>query len=171
MTCEDSIREATIEDASLLAAAEREIAKIPGRLASRPEEIIEENLRQKIAALSHSENGTCVVLEIEGQIVGHALLDPLKLASTSHVVALTLAIHEGHQGKGYGRRLMAHLIAWAKANERIEKVELQVRSANPAAVSLYEKVGFVQEGRKVKRLKHAPGHYSDDIYMALWVGD
>lgn len=164
------IRKAIVEDASLLAAAERQIAKVPGRLASLPEELAEENFRQKIAELSESRMGTYVVIESDGRVVGHALLDPLKLATTSHVVALTIAIHEGHQGQGFGRLLMEHLIAWAKAQEPIERFELNVRSQNTVAIRLYEKLGFVQEGRRVKRLKYGPGQYSDDISMALWVG-
>ena len=52
-----SIRDARPEDASVLAAAEREIAKIPGRLASRPHELKDEAFRGRIEALTRSETG------------------------------------------------------------------------------------------------------------------
>lgn len=42
------IREATVEDAHILASAERKIAKIPGRLASLPHEIKDEAFMAKI---------------------------------------------------------------------------------------------------------------------------
>ena len=164
------IRKAVPEDASTLAAAEREIAQIPGRLASRPEELKDENFHKKIAALAENESAIYAVIEENGAIVGHGLLEPHCLAVTEHVVILTLAIHEGHQGKGLGRLLMLHLIDWAKANAKIEKIELQVRSSNLNAIKLYQSLGFVEEGRKIKRLKLGPGQYLDDIYMALWVG-
>src|SRR5687767_14739888 len=109
------IRNATPEDSAVLAAAEREIAKVPGRLASRPEELKEELFKEKITALSSNASGIYLVIEENGSIVGHAILEPHKLAVTSHVVFLTIAIHEGHQGKGLGRMLMRHLIDWAKA--------------------------------------------------------
>jgi putative acetyltransferase len=106
----------------------------------------------------------------DGKIVGHALLEPFKLAVTSHVVDLTIAVHEGNQGNGHGKRLLSHLIDWATSNQKIEKIELRVRSSNTNAIALYKKMGFVEEGRMVRRLKIGPDCYLDDISMALWVG-
>ncbi|MFZ6180882.1 GNAT family N-acetyltransferase [Nannocystis pusilla] len=120
--------------------------------------------------LGAPERGIYLVAERGDAIVGHALLDPLSLAVTSHVVRLTIAVHEGHQGQGVGRALMDELLRWARANPRVEKVELQVRSTNARAVALYRSLGFVEEGRKTRRLKVGPNTYIDDIYMALWVG-
>lgn len=165
-----NIRKAKPEDAFILANAEREIAKTPGRLASHPNELKDENFKEKIIALSGLDTGLYVVLEEEGAIVGHAVLDPHKLASTSHVVSLTIAIHEGHQGKGLGKKLMQYLIEWTKNHPKIEKFELQVRSSNIRAINLYKSLGFIEEGRKIKRLKYGPNEYLDDVYMALWVG-
>jgi RimJ/RimL family protein N-acetyltransferase len=164
------IRKAKLEDAPALAEAERKIARIPGRLVSRPDELEDEAFREKIAALSASDSGLYVIIERGGKIAGHAILEPRKLAAVSHVVFLTIAIHEGHQGQGLGETLMRYLVDWAKANPRIEKFELQVRSSNTRAIKLYEKLGFVEEGRKTRRLKYGPGDYQDDLYMALWVG-
>ncbi|HEY2517791.1 MAG TPA: N-acetyltransferase [Polyangiaceae bacterium] len=168
-----SIREARPDDAPLLASAERAIAAVPGRLASRPEEITEEGLRRTILSLHDDERGIFLVAELPGAadaIVGHAFFEPLALAVTSHVVRLTIAVHEGHQGQGVGKALMNELLRWARSNPRVEKVELQVRSTNEPAVALYRSLGFAEEGRKTKRLKIGPDHYIDDVYMALWVG-
>lgn len=165
-----TIRNAVPEDASILAAAEREIARTPGRLASAPHELNDHDFREKIISLSSNDSAKYVVMESDNQIVGHAILEPHKLASTSHVVFLTIAIHEGHQGKGFGKKLMEYLIAWAKENPKIEKFELQVRSSNTPAIKLYASLGFVEEGRKIKSIKYSPTDYQDNIYMALWVG-
>lgn len=165
------IRRARPEDASKLAEAQREIAKVPGKLASRPEELKDEFFKTKISDISQMNNGLCLVIEKNDQIIGHAFLEPHKLAVTSHVVFLTIAIHEGYQGNGWGKILMNNLIEWARSNDKIEKFELQVRSSNLHAIKLYESLGFVEEGRKTKRIKIAPENYLDDIYMALWVGN
>ena len=165
-----SIRKAVLLDAPLLAKAEREIAKIPGRLVSKPEELHDESFKEKINLLSNSESGIYVVIEDPTGILGHAYLEPHKLAVTSHVVFLTIAIHEGYQSKGLGSALMNYLIDWAKSNPKIEKIELQVRSSNARAIHLYQKLGFIEEGRKTKRLKYGANEYLDDVYMALWVG-
>jgi ribosomal protein S18 acetylase RimI-like enzyme len=152
-TTEFKIRDALSQDANSLAAAEREIAKTPGRLASRPHELKDEAFRERIIALTNSQNGKYVVIELNGKIVGHALLDPLKLEVTAHVVDLTIAIHEGHHRKGFGEAMLRHLIEWAKANPKVEKIMLHVRSSNKGAISLYEKTGFVIEGVRVKMIK------------------
>jgi ribosomal protein S18 acetylase RimI-like enzyme len=164
------IRGARGEDAPLLAAAERAIAKVPGKLAPRPDEIHDDAVRQKILELDDRSRGMYLVAEDAGTVVGHAFLEPLSLAATSHVARLTIAVHEGHQRQGFGRALMNELLRWARSNPRVEKVELQVRSSNEPAIALYRSLGFVEEGRKRRRLKIGPSEYLDDLYMALWVG-
>jgi putative acetyltransferase len=165
-----SIREARRQDAPLLAAAERAIAIVPGKLASRPDEIDDDAVRQKIVDLDHRGRGIYLVAERAGAVVGHAFLESLPLAATSHVVRLMIAVHEGHQRQGVGRALMNELLRWARSKPRVEKVELQVRSSNEGAIALYRSLGFVEEGRKTRRLKVGAGEYLDDVYMALWVG-
>ncbi len=165
-----SIRRARARDAPGLAAAERAIARIPGKLASRADEIDDDAVRKQIFELHDAERGLYLVAEEAGSLVGHAFLERLPLAAVSHVVRLTIAVHDGHQRQGIGRALMHELLSWARTNPWVEKVELQVRSSNEAAISLYRSLGFVEEGRKTRRLKIAPNEYLDDIYMALWVG-
>lgn len=165
-----SIRTARPEDAPTLAEAEREIARIPGRLASRPDELHDEAFRDEIVKLNARGGGIYLVAEKDGAIVGHALLKSRELAVTSHVAALTIAVHEGCQGNGVGKALMDELISWSKSNPGIEKIELHVRSSNERAISLYRLFGFVEEGRMTKRIKIAPDNYLDDVCMGLWVG-
>jgi ribosomal protein S18 acetylase RimI-like enzyme len=165
-----SIRRARSADAPVLAAAERAIATVPGRLASTPREIDDAGIRKMIVDLEDGSRGVYLVAEQAGTIVGHAFLEPLPLATTSHVVRLTIAVHEGHQRRGVGRALMSNLLRWARSNPSVEKVELQVRSSNEPAITLYGSLGFVEEGRKTRRLKIAANQYLDDVYMALWVG-
>ena len=164
------IRDACLADAEVLAAAQRAIAQIPGRLASTPGELPDQAFRDRIDRLSRMDCGTFIVITEDGDIVGHALLDPLKLNVTAHVVDLTIAVHEGHQGRGHGKRLLSHLIAWARSNPNIERIELRVRSENTRAIALYQALGFIEEGRMRKRIKLGPGRYLDDVVMGLWVG-
>jgi ribosomal protein S18 acetylase RimI-like enzyme len=165
-----SLREARQEDAPHLAAAERAIASVPGKLAPLPDEIDDDAVRKKIQELHDLGHGIYLVAERSGILVGHAFLEPLLLAATAHVVRLTIAVHEGHHRQGVGRALMNELLRWARSNPRVEKVELQVRSTNEAAIALYRSLGFVEEGRKTRRIKIGPHAYIDDVYMALWVG-
>jgi ribosomal protein S18 acetylase RimI-like enzyme len=162
-----SIRQAHLDDAAILAAAERAIAATPGFLVSLPGELLDERFAQKIAALSDADNGRYVVAECEGNVVGHAMLDPLPLSAVRHVVHLTIAVHPGWQGRGVGRALLQHLIDWARASRAVEKIELHVRASNVGAQSLYETMGFEEVGRWRRRIRVAPGEYVDDVAMDL----
>src|SRR4051812_19909154 len=164
-----AIRPARVDDAPLLAQAEREIAATPGLLVSRPAELTDERFAHKIAALDGADNGRYLVAESDGGIVGHGMLDPLPLAAVRHVVHLTWAVHVGWRGRGVGRALLASLIEWARSAPAVEKIELNVRSSNSAAQALYTKLGFAEIGRWQRRVKVAPGQYVDDVAMELLV--
>ena len=141
-------RRARPDDAPILAEAQRLIARVPGRLASRPHEIDEAAIRDTIVKVDAHGRGLFLLAEREGRVVGHGLLKAREVAVLAHVVELTLAVHEGHQGQGIGRMLMLELLAWARSNPEVEKVELQVRASNERAVRLYLSLGFAEEGRK-----------------------
>jgi ribosomal protein S18 acetylase RimI-like enzyme len=164
-----TIRPARLEDAPLLARAEREIAATPGLLASQPAELTDERFAQKIAALERADNGCYLVAESAGELVGHGLLDPLPLAAVRHVVHLTLVAHPGWQDMGVGRALLGRLIEWARAAPAVEKIELNVRASNHRAQALYRKMGFTEMGRWRRRIKIGPGQYLDDVAMELFV--
>jgi GNAT superfamily N-acetyltransferase len=166
-----TIRAARPEDAALLAAAEREVAALPKRVATTPAEIDDAALRGMIVDLEDRGRGRYLVAEYADRIVGHAFLEPLPLSATAHVVRLSLFVHVGHEHRAVGRALMEGLLRWARASSSVEKVELQVLSANATAIAMYRAHGFVEEGRKTRRVKIGPKDYLDDVYMALWVSD
>ncbi len=163
------IRPATLDDVQTIADAEYQTAAAQeGLLAARPHEIPLEAFRSKIEGLQ--SNGLYVVLENEGRLVGHLLLEPLALKATSHVAQLTIVVHPGHTSQGYGRLLMQHAIEWAQRSPNIERIELRVRSSNRRAIELYGAFGFEVEGTLRNRIKLSEG-YADDICMALFVSE
>jgi GNAT superfamily N-acetyltransferase len=48
----------------------------------------------------------------------------------------------------------------------LRKVELLVRDSNPGAIRLYQRLGFVEEGRFRDRIRLPDGTFGDDIAMA-----
>jgi RimJ/RimL family protein N-acetyltransferase len=161
------IRPARTEDAELLAEAEYDTAaEQEGLLAAKPHEIPVSAFRNAIKKIG--AEGLYIVLELDGRPVGHLLLEPLALSSTKHVSQVTIVIHPGHTGKGYGRALMEYAIDWARKSEVVEKIELRVRSTNLRAIALYESLGFIREGQLRNRIKLQQG-YADDICMALFI--
>lgn len=160
------IRKAHVSDAAAIAEAEREIAKTPGYFCSEPHELTEQKVEETLSHFLATERGIYLVAEHEGQIIGHAFLEPLSPASLSHVVELNIAVHLGWQEKGVGARLLGELILWAKKTPWVEKIELKVRASNVRAIALYKKMGFLEEGRLKNHVK-VPQGYLDDLLMAL----
>ncbi|AMP03675.1 GNAT family N-acetyltransferase [Collimonas pratensis] len=160
------IRPALEADAAILCAAERRIAETPGRLVSHPDELKETAYAEKIRALA--DIGCYLVAEKDGVIVGHAVLEPVaSRLSLAHVYTLgSMVVHSGADGQGAGSALMRALLQWAQQQPHIERIELRVREQNTAARRLYEKFGFVLEGRFDKRIKLADGSYLTDLMMA-----
>lgn len=159
-----TIREAIEADAPVLCEAERMTARTPGLLVSLPHELREDAFRRKIADLR--ETGIYLVAERDGAIAGHALLEPMPLTSVAHVFTLTIVVHPGHLGLGVGSALMGALLAWADRNPAVGKIELRVRETNRRALALYQRSGFVEEGRFQKRIRLPDGSYIADISMA-----
>ena len=58
-----------------------------------------------------------------------------------------VAVFPHHRGNGVGAALVAALMAEAR-RQGAEFLSLEVRPSNLAAVGLYTKLGFVQEGRR-----------------------
>ncbi|MBA3721419.1 MAG: GNAT family N-acetyltransferase [Parachlamydiaceae bacterium] len=160
-----NIREAKIEEAHTIAQAEREIAQEPGLFCSMPSELTDENVVNTISTFIKNKKGIYLVAELEGQLIGHAFLEPYHVKSLSHVADLNIVVHKGWQRKGVGKQLLAQIVLWAKSSG-IEKIQLNVRATNFAAISLYRKFGFTEEGRLKKRVKINHG-YIDDIVMGL----
>jgi len=159
-----TIRRARVADALALCAAERETARVPGRLVSQPHELHEEAFAQKIAALEH--DGIYLVAEHDGAVVGHALLEPAgSLAALAHVRTLTIVVHPPHTGRGIGTALTHALLDWVRMHPAVRRVELRVRATNAAAIRLYERCGFTEESRFRGRLRLPDGTLLDDIGM------
>ena len=70
------------------------------------------------------------------------------------------------RGRGVGGALMAAAIEWARGRG-LHKLALSVFPHNDAAIALYRKFGFVEEGRRVRHMRRASGELWDLIEMGL----
>ena len=61
---------------------------------------------------------------------------------------------------------MAQAIHWARQSGVLTRIELLVITENEPAIHLYEKFGFVVEGRLRKAI-YLNSRYYDDLLMAL----
>ena len=160
-----TVRSARIDDAAALCAAERETARTPGLLVAVPEELSPGGYAALIALLTGG-GGCYLVAEDAGRTVGHAFLHPMELRAVAHVFRLTIVVHPGHGGRGVGTALMRELLDWARREPAVGKIELLVRATNERARRLYQRFGFVEEGRLRDRVRLPDGGFVDDITMA-----
>ena len=161
------IRPATLDDAEQIAAAEYQIAATPGFLVALPQEIPLASYQNSVLVLQ--QRGLYVVGEEQDRLLGHLMLEPMGMQRLAHILRLNIVVHPGHQGRGLGRQLLQHGIHWAVQDPRFEKIELNVRASNHAAIGLYQSLGFAEEGRLVNRIKVSPTEFLDDILMGLFV--
>ena len=73
---------------------------------------------------------------------------------------------EGARGGGLATKAMKELIAFAQDDLNLRRITLFVDEENSAATKLYEKHGFVEEGR-LKQHYFSAGRYLDVIVMGL----
>lgn len=72
-----------------------------------------------------------------------------------------------YRGKGLGSKLLTAVLTHAK-KFGLEKIELSVYTTNHAAIALYKKHGFQQEGL-TKNYRKLDGRYFDAIEMAKFL--
>jgi len=162
------IRPVKPDDANALWEAESATAVVPGQLVSRPEEISVAGVQTRIRAVSQA--GCFVVAEGEGRLLGHAVLEPMGLLAIQHVYRLTIVVHPGQTGRGIGTALLQHVQRWAASRPGLHKIELLVRATNAAAIRLYARLGFREEGLLRHRIRLPTGEFLDDLAMAWFPG-
>lgn len=102
------------------------------------------------------------VAEAAGEIVGELLV----IESGFGFGEIGMLVAADWRGRGIGTALVETAIDWAR-NRGLHKLTLSVFPHNEAAIALYRKCGFVEEGRRVKHLRRANGELWDLIDMGL----
>lgn len=114
-----------------------------------------------------SDSSHLLVATDQGTVIGNLGLHP----TMPGVVGLGMSIDPAYRGRGVGTALMAAAIAWARAQQAVHKVELEVWPHNSAGLSLYSKVGFRIEGRRRRQYRRRSGELWDSIVMGLVLDD
>lgn len=102
------------------------------------------------------------VTELAGEVVAYAFL--WVMYDQSHLI--NIAVAEDRRGRGLGEALLLHCLRHARLNG-CRRMHLEVREGNTAAITLYEKHGFLCRGRQ-------KNYYSDGtpaLFMEAELGD
>lgn len=160
------IRRATPEDAESIACiwdvicAERVYTAV-----NRP--FTPEQERAYIASLSDREG--IFVAEVDGQVVGFQSLELWARYTDSfdHVGTLGTFVLPQWRGRGIGRRLAEHTLAFARAHG-YEKLVVYVRAGNRGARAFYQSLGFAPRGILTRQVK-IDGQYDDEVFMEMFL--
>ena len=100
----------------------------------------------------HLDHPQQIVLlaEAGGTIIGNVSFENGPCRRIAHRGTLGIAVVKEWRGRGVGTALLETLLAWATTETLIEKVGLEVFTTNAEAIRLYRKLGFVEEGLRLK---------------------
>lgn len=169
-----TVREATPADAAALVAHLQELAREPGiNIPLAPDEVTTTVDQEKAIIADFAASPRALMLVAVGteeagstpEIVGELSLKAISSRrAVQHVATLGMSVKHAWRGKGVGRELIAAALEWAPS-AGIKRVELYVYERNAPAIALYEKCGFVVEGKRRAFIREGDA-YLDDLVMA-----
>jgi RimJ/RimL family protein N-acetyltransferase len=126
--------------------------------------ISEEEEREYLTRVSASDNSLAVLAVVGGEIVGALTFDGGTRPRMRHAGEFGISVLQAYAGQGLGRALLECLIAWAERGGVVRKINLKVRADNVPAIRLYERMGWVHEGRTTRDTL-IDGQFSDCLLM------
>lgn len=79
---------------------------------------------------------------------------------------ISIDIHPAYQGKGYGSEAIRWVLEWGFAYQGLHRIGIESFSHNEGAGRLYERLGFVLEGRQRQALWFRGG-WSDELMFGM----
>ena len=138
------IRDVKLEDAKALSKIRKMNGVIQNILASP----MESANMMKCRIGSKTENEFWFVAEVEGKVIGMIALNKYPHHNKYHSGTFTIMINPTYHKMGIGKRLMEEVIKLSDNELKLKRVELTVFESNDNAIKLYEKFGFIKEGKK-----------------------
>lgn len=100
------------------------------------------------------------------QVLGWADAIPLWADGLRHRAQFGMGVRRAWRGQGLGRRLAEAVLGQLRQTGAVRRVDLEVRADNAPAIGLYERLGFIVEGRRALGLCHR-GVYYQTLEMGL----
>jgi len=119
------------------------------------------DVAERAALFARTAAGS-VVAVAGGQVVGMIHVE----VSRPGFGEFGMLVDRDWRGRGVGSALVQAAIGWAR-DQGLHKLCLEVFAHNAAAIALYRKSGFVEEGRRLRHYRRASGELWDSIVMGL----
>ncbi len=104
----------------------------------------------------------CWIVVKDEELIGHGVLS---VTTPGEAHLLKVCIGREHQGLGFGKELVEHMLRRARARNA-DAVFLEVRPSNRVAGYIYESLGFNEVGRRKNYYPTQTGH-EDARILAL----
>jgi RimJ/RimL family protein N-acetyltransferase len=151
------VRPAQAGDARAMAELFASVAAEGDGIATEPPVDIDE----RAVMFARSAGGSMVAVA-DGEIIGMLHVE----ISRHGFGELGMLVDRGWRGRGVGVALVAAAIEWSR-DQGLHKLCLEVFAHNTAAIALYHKCGFAEEGRRAQQYRRASGELWDSILMGL----
>ena len=124
---------------------------------------------RELEDLQRSDTGCFLVATRGTSVLGFLTIHPSPLERLKHTGKLAIMVDPRARGLGVGTALMEAWQDWAVSNPALEKVGLAVFADNDRAIRMYERFGFLEEGRRVREYRFSDEDYRDDVLMYRFV--
>ena len=149
------VRPARAGDARAMAEVFAAVAAERDGIATEPPVDVEE----RAAEFARSTDGTIVAA------AGDLIVGMIHVEASRHGFGeFGMLVDRGWRGRGVGSALVQAAVDRARG-QGLHKLCLEVFTHNTAAIGLYRKCGFTEEGRRVKQYRRASGELWDTIVM------
>jgi RimJ/RimL family protein N-acetyltransferase len=161
------VRAGTPDDAAATSALVLSVMRESAFSITEPDEFqpTEEQERDWIRVYAEDPASLLLVAEADGSVVGMLDFRAETRRRLAHTGSFGISVAAEWREQGVGTALIQTLLEWARVNPQIEKVCLGVLGGNERAIHVYQKLGFVEEGRRPGQIKMSAGHYVDEILM------
>ncbi len=122
-------------------------------------------LTRHLDEVSRSGNSVVIVADRRGDLAGYVELVGGKFRRNRFTTHVVIGVLAEASGKGVGGGLLEEAKRWAAARG-LRRMELNVMAHNHRAIALYERAGFVHEGRRAECLL-IDGKFLDELCMAM----
>lgn len=143
-----TIRQAVSDDAEQLLHLKLQYLKhtetLPLFENEYPNDIDQE--REMIEKCQSEKNSIILVAISEDILIGNIDLTGSWRKKTAHTAMIGMGIRTAWQNQGIGTLLLQNTIDWARENELLKVIWLEVYASNLLGIALYQKTGFKQSG-------------------------
>lgn len=107
----------------------------------------------------------CLVACLGDRVIGLCHLSRDQDPMLTHIGELFIVVDKDFWGQGLGQALLETVVDWAEHTPDLVRLSLTVQARNRSAIHLYERNGFVIEGRHPFGVKTRKGDFLETYSM------